>query len=170
MFCLSGNRSQITLVFKMIRVILLFSISILLVSCGTIMQGTTQEIGVSSNPSNASVTVNGQNMGNTPMILDLKRKNSYMVRFELPGYETFETNLTRKTSGWVWGNIVFGGIIGLVVDASAGGMYKLTPEQINAEMRDRTTDYQLTHEGIWIAVVLHPNNEWEKIGELKTAH
>lgn len=133
------------------------------------MQGTTQEIGVSSNPSNASVTVNGQNMGNTPMILDLKRKNSYMVRFELPGYETFETNLTRKTSGWVWGNIVFGGIIGLVVDASAGGMYKLTPEQISAEMRDRTADYQLTQEGIWIAVVLKPNSEWEKIGELKTA-
>lgn len=131
------------------------------------MQGTTQEIGISSSPSNAAVTINGQNMGNTPMILDLKRKNSYMVRFELPGYETYETNLTRRTSGWVWGNIVFGGIIGLVVDASAGGMYKLTPEQINAEMRNQSADLQISQDGIWIAVVLEPKSEWEKIGELE---
>lgn len=134
------------------------------------MQGTTQEVGISSNPSNAAVTINGQNMGNTPMILDLKRKNSYMVRFELPGYETFETNLTRKTSGWVWGNIVFGGIIGLVVDASAGGMYKLTPEQISAEMRNQTAVHHLTQEGIWIAVVLEPKSGWERIGQLVTDH
>lgn len=138
----------------------------LLISCGTIMQGTTQEIGISSNPSNAAVTINGQNMGSTPMILDLKRKNSYMVRFELPGYETYETNLTRRTSGWVWGNIVFGGIIGLVVDSSAGGMYKLTPEQVSAEMRSQTSQQQMTQEGIWIAVVLEPKADWEKIGEL----
>lgn len=133
------------------------------------MHGTTQEVGISSNPSNAAVTINGQNMGNTPMILDLKRKNSYMVRFELPGYETYETNLTRNTSGWVWGNIVFGGIIGLVVDASSGGMYKLTPEQISAEMRGQSTQHQITQEGIWIAVVLDPKTEWEKIAELNVS-
>jgi len=130
------------------------------------MQGTTQEVGISSSPSDAAITINGQNMGTTPMILDLKRKNSYMVRFELTGYENYETNLTRKTSGWVWGNIVFGGLIGLVVDASAGGMYKLTPEQISAEMRGQSTENQITQEGIWIAVVLEPKAEWEKIGEL----
>jgi len=46
----------------------ILTISILILfsqACGTIMQGTTQQIGISSNPSNASVTINGQNHGTT---------------------------------------------------------------------------------------------------------
>ena len=137
-------------------------------ACGTIMQGTTQQIGINSNPSKASVTINGQNKGATPMIVDLKRKDSHMIRIELDGYEPYETTLTRKVSGWVWGNIVFGGLIGLVVDASAGGMYNLTPEQINAELRGGQLSYNENNDGFFIAVVLEPNSEWEKIGSLKS--
>jgi|SRR5690554_5426773 len=137
-------------------------------ACGTIMQGTTQQIGINSNPSKASVTINGQNKGATPMIVDLKRKDSHMIRIELDGYEPYETTLTRKVSGWVWGNIVFGGLIGLVVDASAGGMYNLTPEQISAELRGGQLSYNENNDGFFIAVVLEPNSEWEKIGSLKS--
>ncbi len=136
-------------------------------ACGTIMQGTTQQVGISSNPSKAYVTINGQDKGTTPMVLDLKRKDSHMVRIELDGYEMYETTLTRKVSGWVWGNIVFGGLIGLVVDAAAGGMYKLTPEQINAELRDGNLAFNENNDGLIIAVVLEPKPEWEKIGSLK---
>ncbi|MFD2532062.1 PEGA domain-containing protein [Gracilimonas halophila] len=138
-------------------------------ACGTIMQGTTQEVGISSNPSKASVTINGQDKGTTPMVLDLKRKDSHMIRIELDGYETYETTLTRKVSGWVWGNIVFGGLIGLVVDAAAGGMYKLTPEQISAELRNGNLSLNENNDGFFIAVVLEPNPEWEKIGSLKAS-
>jgi hypothetical protein len=137
-------------------------------ACGTIMQGTTQEVGISSNPSKASVTINGQDKGTTPMVLDLKRKDSHMIRLELDGYETYETTLTRKVSGWVWGNIVFGGLIGLVVDAAAGGMYKLTPEQISAELRNGNLSLNENNDGFFIAIVLEPKPEWEKIGSLKS--
>lgn len=136
-------------------------------ACGTIMQGTTQEVGISSSPSNATVTINGQKKGTTPMIVDLKRKDSHMVSIELDGYETYETTLTRKVSGWVWGNIVFGGLIGLVVDATAGGMYKLTPEQISAELRNGTLSISETNDGFYIAIVLEPKSDWTKIGSLK---
>lgn len=138
-------------------------------ACGTIIHGTTQEVGISSSPSNASVTINGQNYGNTPMIIDLKRKDSHMVKIELDGYQPYETNLTRSTSGWVWGNIVFGGLIGLVVDASAGGMYKLTPEQINAELRSSQAEALSTDDGLYIAVVLEADPSWEKIGSLESS-
>jgi hypothetical protein len=137
-------------------------------ACGTIMQGTTQEVGISSNPSKASVTINGQDKGTTPMVLDLKRKDSHMIRLELDGYETYETTLTRKVSGWVWGNIVFGGLIGLVVDATAGGMYKLTPEQISAELRNGNLSLNEDNDGFFIAIVLEPKPEWERIGSLKS--
>ena len=92
-----------------------------------------------------------------------------MIRIELDGYETYETTLTRKVSGWVWGNIVFGGLIGLVVDAAAGGMYKLTPEQISAELRNGNLSLNEDNDGFFIAVVLEPNPEWEKVGSLKAS-
>lgn len=136
-------------------------------ACGTIMQGTTQEIGISSTPSEALVTIDDQEKGTTPVVVDLKRKESHMIRIELDGYETYETTLTRKVSGWVWGNIVFGGLIGLVVDASAGGMYKLTPEQISAELREGELTFNERKADVLIAVVLNPDPEWEKIGSLK---
>jgi hypothetical protein len=155
---------------KTLTSILTISIFLLFTqACGTIMQGTTQQVGISSNPSNASVTINGQNHGNTPMIIDLKRKDSHMVRIQLDGYQPYETNLTRSTSGWVWGNIVFGGLIGLVVDSSAGGMYKLTPEQIDAEMRSSQAEALSNEDGLYIAVVLEADPSWEKIGSLESS-
>lgn len=104
------------------------------------------------------------------MILDLKRKNSYMVKLELDDFEPYEVSLTRKASGWVWGNIVFGGLIGLVVDATAGGMYKLTPEQLTAEMRSKSLTVVESGEGLYIAFVLQPKDNWQKIGQLASAN
>jgi hypothetical protein len=63
-----------------------------------------------------------------------------LVKIELPGYMPYETNLIRKVDGWIAGNIVFGGLIGLAVDAITGGMYKLTPEQIQSELMNQTAD------------------------------
>jgi hypothetical protein len=122
---------------------------------------------MSSSPSDASVTINGRDIGRTPVMIDLKRKDSHIVRITLAGYETYETTLTRKVSGWVWGNIVFGVLIGLVVDASTGGMYKLTPEQIQAELRSGRAAVTDTEEGLFISFVLEADSNWEKVGELK---
>jgi len=141
-------------------------LTVILAGCGTIMQGTSQEVGISSTPSEATVSVNGQQMGTTPAVLDLKRKSTHFIKIELEGYQLFETTLTRKTSGWVWGNLVFGGIPGLVVDAAAGGMYKLTPEQITADMR-LASSLNPDSDTILIAVVLKANPDWEKIGQLE---
>ena|SRR5688572_23595574 len=133
-------------------------------ACATIMHGTNQDVGLSSSPTNARVTVNNKPVGNTPVVAKLSRKDNHIVRFELEGYQPFEATLTRRTSGWVWGNIVFGGLIGLAVDAMSGGLYKLTPEQIAGTMLSATA--ALTPDGLYIAVVLQAEPEWQKIGEL----
>jgi hypothetical protein len=133
-------------------------------ACATIMHGTNQDVGLSSSPTNARVTVNNKPVGSTPVVAKLSRKDNHIVRFELEGYQPFEATLTRRTSGWVWGNIVFGGLIGLAVDAMSGGLYKLTPEQIAGAMLSATA--ALTPDGLYIAVVLQAEPEWQKIGEL----
>ena len=42
------------------------------------------------------------------------RGQSYTLRLELDGYQTTEVALTPKMSGWYWGNLVIGGLIGML--------------------------------------------------------
>ncbi|MEL7298004.1 MAG: PEGA domain-containing protein [Pseudomonadota bacterium] len=138
----------------------------LLGGCASIIHGTTQTIGISSSPSNATVKSNGLVLGNTPLTAELSRKENHIIAIELEGYLPFETTLTRSASGWVWGNIVFGGLIGLAVDAISGGFYKLTPEQIEAELLAGSANAKVNSEGLYVFVALEPNPAWEQIGQL----
>jgi hypothetical protein len=132
-------------------------------ACASIVHGSKQDIAFTSTPSDARVTVDNQLVGNTPIVAKLTRKDQHVVRIELEGYSPFETALKRSTSGWVWGNIVFGGLIGLAVDAGTGAMYKLTPEQMNGTLGQVTST---TREGLCVVMVRRPDPAWEKIAEL----
>ena len=139
----------------------------LLAGCATIMHGKTQSVGISSIPEGATVTVGNQPVGTTPVFAELTRKDKHVVRISLEGYTTATLTLNRKTSGWVWGNIVFGGLIGLAVDAITGGLYKLEPEHLSTTLiRDQSTARKSN--GLYIVTVLHPRPEWVKIGQLQT--
>lgn len=85
----------------------------------------------------------------------------------LAGYQPYETTLTKSVSGWVWGNLVFGGLPGLAIDAITGGLYKLSPEQINGEFKESQASANISKDGLFITVVLEPKSNWEKIGSLK---
>ncbi|MEJ2205881.1 MAG: PEGA domain-containing protein [Gemmatimonadota bacterium] len=135
-------------------------------ACGTIMHGTTQPVSISSAPTGAQVTVDGFERGVTPVIAELKRKDHHMLRVAMDGYEPFEMGLTRSVSGWVWGNIVFGGLIGLAVDAISGGLYKLSPDQVMAELRTSRPLMSGTDGVVYLTVVLRPMPGAERIGQL----
>ncbi|TVQ62601.1 MAG: PEGA domain-containing protein [Phycisphaerales bacterium] len=140
-----------------------------LFGCGTIVNGTTQGIGFSSTPSGASIIVNSEKIGVTPSIVNLNRKDTHIIKIELPGYQPFEATLTRSVSGWVWGNILFGGLIGLAVDAVSGGLYKLSPEQLHAEMSRDGASLLYEKDAIYVAITLQPDTSWQKIGTLNAA-
>jgi len=84
----------------------------LLQNCATIIRGTSQRIPITSNPSGAKITVDGEEMGYAPLNLKLKRKKSHVIRVEKQGYNPLEIRITRKTSAGlsVFGNIFWGGI------------------------------------------------------------
>ena len=136
------------------------------VGCATIMHGTSQNIGISSSPTGATVTVDNKPLGNTPLFADLKRGEGHVVTIEMAGYEKSQLTLTKSVSGWVWGNIVFGGLIGLAVDAISGGLYNLSPEQLNAELRKNGAKSSSSKDGIIVVAVLRPDPAWQKIGSL----
>lgn len=137
--------------------VLMFTTALLLqFNCASIIHGSKQEISVDSEPSGAKVTakLRGFNLGTTPALITLKRKESPMIlRFEKEGYEPVEVTMTRGVDGWIFGNIIFGGIIGLIVDFSNGAAYKLSPEQIKIELKKLKTSIEdLPKDGIVIAI------------------
>lgn len=146
---------------------LLLICSILFTACGTIVNGSRQDVSVSSYPSGALLKVDGMGVGTTPIILDLEREDDYTLRLELAGYVPYDILIRSKVSGWVVGNLIFGGIPGLVVDLITGGMYRLTPEQVMAELNDNGTGANLNDGTLYIGVVLEPKDGWEKVGELE---
>lgn len=140
--------------------------TISLFGCCSIIHGTRQDVGISSSPTGALVKIDNVQSGNTPVIAKLTRKDNHYVRIEMPGCQPYETTLTRSVSGWVWGNIVFGGLIGLAVDAIDGSLYKLTPEQMSATLAANHASIATTGDGIYLVAVLKPEPGWVKVGQL----
>lgn len=152
---------------KMKFISALMIVAILSSSCATIIKGSKQEFNITSNPSQATVYVNGTSIGKTPLKTKLARKETNtVVRLSLEGYKDVEIPLKREGNGWIWGNIVFGGLIGLIVDASDGAMYKLTPEQINAELA-KNVAFNKKSDGVYIGITMEASEDWQKIGNLE---
>lgn len=135
--------------------------------CATIIHGSSQPVAFQSSPSGAAVSVNGVQTGRTPATLSLSRKDAHSVEISLDGYRPYQIQLQRGTSGWVWGNIVFGGLIGLVVDASTGAMYKLSPEQISAQLQASGAEARLEDDQLYLFVTLAVDEGWEVVGRLE---
>lgn len=131
-------------------------VGLLVAGCASIIHGTKQEIAVSSIPTGAEVSVRGVHMATTPSVIKLKRKNSNIaIRFEKEGYEPVEIALRRSTDGWIVGNILFGGLIGLAVDFIDGAAYKLTPAELNAVLEKQGISVKdLPKDGVIVAVDL----------------
>ncbi len=135
------------------------------VSCASIIHGTRQDVSFLSTPTGAKVTVDHKPIGETPLIIELKRKDKHLVKIELDGFEPYEMNLTRKYDFWILGNIVFGGLIGIVIDLYNGGVYKISPDEVHADLVELSEG--LAGDAIYFAVVLEADPSWEKIGTLK---
>ncbi len=141
---------------------------IALAGCATVIHGTRQDVGISSTPSGASVSIDNVQSGTTPVFAKLRRKENHVVRISLPGYQPTDLTLTSSVSGWVWGNIAIGGLIGLAVDAISGGMYKLSPEQLSAALGATTARVKKGSDCIYVVVVLKPGADWVKVAQLET--
>ena len=102
--------------------------------CATIMHGAVQEIPVSSSPTGATVVVDDGLRFKTPTTLILSRKDPHKLAILMEGHETNIVDLKPSVSGAMAGNILFGGLVGLTVDAGSGAAYTLTPEVVHVEL------------------------------------
>lgn len=103
----------------------------LLASCSTIIEGSTDKVNVTTSPQvqNARCDLKngrGQWDVSSPGTTQVKKsKTDLQINCQDPvngatGTKTIESDV----DAWYFGNIIFGGIIGLIVDPSTGSMWK----------------------------------------------
>lgn len=128
---------------KKIASIVLTGVILLVSSCASIVSKSNYPISINSSPSQAKIIITNKRgievyVGNTPANLKLKAgsgffgKEQYQVKFLKDGYDTKTIPVNFKLDGWYFGNIIIGGLIGmLIVDPATGAMYKLDTEFLN---------------------------------------
>lgn len=108
----------------------------LLSACATIFSGTTQNIAVSSTPPGATVKVEpGGQSSTTPAKLSLRRKDApYRLTIAMEGYEAYTVTISAGTNGWIWGNLILGGLVGIIIDSSTGAANALSPDEVHGNL------------------------------------
>ena len=128
-----------TLVKQFVVRSLVLGLAGLVAACSTIVEGTDQTVTVTSEPEGAVCRLmrEGEIVGAinpTPGSIEVDRSNDDItVKCDLDGYLTSIGVLPSEFEGMTFGNILFGGIIGVVVDASTGAASQY-PESINVVM------------------------------------
>lgn len=140
----------------MIRPMALIAL-LFLPACATITQGSTDTVTVDTRPPGAvcTITQNGQTVAvinPTPgsMVVP-KSKNDLAVDCEKDGFNRSAGLLASEFEAMTFGNIIFGGVVGVAVDAASGALNEyppiitltLQPEEFrNPEERDQFFDKQ----------------------------
>jgi hypothetical protein len=112
--------------------LLLALLAISAAGCATLFGTKSHVLAISSEPEAATVFVNGEEKGKTPLRLGLKADRSYLIEFQKEGYKPVTRLVNTKVdAGWVILDVL-GGLIPIVIDASTGNWNKLDQKSVNA--------------------------------------
>ena len=158
--------------------VLAIATPLLFSNCASIVSKSSYPISVNSNPSGATVSITDKKgneifKGQSPAIAILKSgagffaKAQYQVKISSPGFAEQIVPVTFKMNGWYWGNILFGGLIGmLIVDPATGAMWKLESSPINVTLNKSTTSIETPSLKI-IDIASVPQNMKDKLVRIK---
>ena len=112
---------HISVKMKYIQSLIVLLIPVIFNSCATITKDDSQPVSFSSEPQGADVSLNSISVGTTPTTVMVKRKmGKTMVTYSKEGYRTQTFPLDKSVAGMTFGNIIFGGLIGVGVDVATG--------------------------------------------------
>ena len=72
-----------------------------LCGCASLVSGPNQHIPITSNPPGATVKINGDVKGTTPLAVDLKRTQYHSISIELAGYHPYQIETTKGVNPWL---------------------------------------------------------------------
>jgi len=120
---------------RLISILLLIA-PMLALGCATIVVGEKQSLTFDSEPAGAQIIIDGAPMGVTPATITILKRDYIhaTVVFRKEGYTDQQATLHTKTTGWFWGNILFGGLLGSSTDSSNGSMLEYEPAKFFVTM------------------------------------
>jgi hypothetical protein len=102
-----------------------------LAGCATIVHGTSEQVQIDSTPDGADVVIDDAEQSvTTPVTVKLARRRSHTLVFHKAGYHDATEHLTSSPSGWILGNVIAGGVVGIAIDASDGAARKLSSDRV----------------------------------------
>lgn len=120
--------------------------SIILFSCATILSKSSYPVSINVNPNGANISITDKKgkevfKGQSPTTITLKSgggffvKAEYQVKISANGYNEIIVPINYKLNGWYFGNLLLGGVIGmLIVDPATGSMWKLDTPPISVTL------------------------------------
>lgn len=139
---------------------------VMLLGCATIMGKSSPEtLNIRSTPDQASVSITDEKgtkifEGMTPTTVSLEKKKGYFsgkkynVKICKVGCNDQTVTVDTKLTGWYFGNILFGGLIGiLIVDPATGGMWTLDTNELNVSLETAKKTSQTDSLQLGVAVL-----------------
>lgn len=140
------------------------ALALLASGCASIVHGGNRLIAINTEPTGAKATISKLegplvSVTTTPCTVSLDPKRgyfkgqSYRLQLELVGYQTSQVELRSEMSGWYWGNIVFGGLIGmLAVDPVTGSMWNIAPDKIEQRLSSSQAELIRSRDGFVVVL------------------
>lgn len=117
-----------------LKALLLIFVFCSLSGCGAMLTGTHETIPTDSNPQGAEIWIDGVMVGKTPLKLEVDSSAEHTIVFKYEDKEHSIRTTHRLKGGFVFLDIFFTGLIGIIVDAATGGWYVATPSSINVDL------------------------------------
>lgn len=121
------------------RIFLVATVAMLLVSCASTTRGTVEEVQFLSTPFGAKVQASTGQSCVTPCSMRFSRKDSFTATFSKAGFEpqTVQVGTYAGSDGKLLfaENVVLGGVIGMAVDAGSAAAYDHCPNPVWPELK-----------------------------------
>ena len=124
------------------------ALALFLSSCATITRGIHEKLRVESDPPGANVDLSTGEKGVTPAVfVEKRRRDNFTVTVSKKGFVPETVTVVSKAGGtgvtaMAANAIVFGGLVGMGVDAGSGAYHSLYPNPVKVTLKpigSRTT-------------------------------
>lgn len=119
------------------KLLVIMSLALSCAGCASATRGWSEQITITSNPSGAEAEVKGNETGavcTTPCVVQVKRYEDISVTIKKEGYEPQVVPLSKEIPGTgaagFAGNLLLGGVVGMVVDGVSGAAYDHKPNPV----------------------------------------
>lgn len=101
-----------------------------LAGCATLFGGGShQKLTFDSAPEGATVFMNGQQLGVTPLAVDVPREKGVVFSFRKDGYNTASVVADTHLNPWFWGDVAAGSLLSTTVDTATNSSVKYSEDR-----------------------------------------